>query len=181
MQIIYAAPFILLSLICFAVFMGVPSLRRQALPALVAPVAFGVCSLAGWIVFALIGWRFLHLQSNPKALLVAEGLLFYLFPGLVGAWFAVTSVRFLERKFLTTKEARNLIIRLVVSLIACGIGFVVGLGIADNVLPPDSTYPAFLAALVSAGAFAVLTFIAVMLGQRRTAKRTVELRNGFAE
>lgn len=66
------------------------------------------------------------------------------------------------------------------SLIASAIGFVVGLGIAENVLPPDSTYPAFIAALLSAGAFTGLTFFAVMLGQRRTAKR-IELQPGSTE
>lgn len=107
MQIIYAAPFILLSLICFAVFTGVPSLRRLALPALVAPVAFGFCSLAAWIAFALIGGYVMHLHSNPGFLLVIEGLLFYLLPGLIGAWLAIRAVQFLERRFLNTRHAKT--------------------------------------------------------------------------
>jgi hypothetical protein len=37
MQIIYAAPFVLISVIAFAVFGAVPRLRRHAIAALVAP------------------------------------------------------------------------------------------------------------------------------------------------
>jgi len=54
MQIIDAAPFILLSLIAFGVFVVVPRLRRRAMSALVAPVAFGFCALAGYVSWVLI-------------------------------------------------------------------------------------------------------------------------------
>lgn len=171
MQIIYALPFIFLSLLGFAVFVGVPALRRLALAALIAPVAFGFCSLAGWIGFALIDVFLLHLRSNSTGWLTLEGLLFYLTPGMLGAWLAVRVVRFLESRFLTTRPAKEFLMRSVVSSIAGLVGFIVGAGISDDLLPQGSIYLSFIAGLVSAGVFAIVTFMVVMMGQRKTALR----------
>ena len=166
MQLIYAIPFVFLSLVLCAIFLAVPSWRPFASCALVGPVAFGACSIAGWIAFALIGYS-LHLRSSLGYLLAVEGLLFYALPGVLGAWFATRCVRLFERKFLYKQSARDLTVRFIVSVIAAGVGFIVGLEVAEQVLPPNSMYPAFVAAFVSAGGFAVLTFFVIMIGQRR--------------
>ena len=101
MQLMYAAPFILLSLVAFGVFLAVPRLRRRALAALVAPVAFGFCALAGYISWLLISGFVLKLQLGPVEGLhgVFEVLFFFLLPGIAGAWLAVWLIETALRKW----------------------------------------------------------------------------------
>ena len=91
MQIIYAAPFVLISLIGFVAFLLVPRLRPFALSALVAPVAFGVCALAGYVIWVLVCQFVLRIQLRPVEGIhgVFDVLFFFLTPGLLGAWAAV--------------------------------------------------------------------------------------------
>lgn len=106
MQAIYAAPFILLSLVSFLTCLAVPRLRRNALEALVVPVAFGFCSIVGMVVIILIGdtltERF-HFNVNPGPLVGMKGIIIGFFvwfvPGIVGAWLAVFLVSKIKRKF----------------------------------------------------------------------------------
>jgi hypothetical protein len=62
LQLLYAAPFFLIAFLAFTVCALVPSLRRFAVSALIAPLAFGFCSLAGWIAFALISGKLLKIN-----------------------------------------------------------------------------------------------------------------------
>ena len=84
MQIIYAAPFILLSLLCFGVFLAVPRFRRFALAALVAPVAFGFCAIVGYVAWVLVCDFLLKIQLRPVEGLhgVIEILLFFVTRGV---------------------------------------------------------------------------------------------------
>lgn len=91
MQLIYAAPFVLISLIAFAVFGAVPKLRRRAIMALVAPTAFGFWALAGFITWVLISRFVLKIQLRPIEGLhgVFDVLFFFIAPGLLGSWMSV--------------------------------------------------------------------------------------------
>jgi hypothetical protein len=162
-QIIYAAPFILLSIVCFAASLVVPSLRRFAVQALIAPIAFGFCSLAAWLISAFILWGLLRLKSNPSYLLPVEGTFFYLLPGLLGAWLAVTIVRLIEQTFFNTSQARRLGLSVVMACIGGPLGFIVGLAVAGSVLPLGSSYWSFIASLASAGFFAIFSFTLCMV------------------
>jgi hypothetical protein len=65
MQTIYAVPFVLISLIAFAVFIAVPRLRRHALAAVVAPAAFGFWALVGHVTCVLVCMFVLKVQPRP--------------------------------------------------------------------------------------------------------------------
>jgi hypothetical protein len=105
-QVIYAAPFILLCLVSYLVCLAVPRLRRHALQALVVPVAFGFCSIVGMVVIVLVGdtltERF-HFDVNPGPLVGMKGILIgffiYFVPGILGAWLAVYLVNKIKRRF----------------------------------------------------------------------------------
>jgi GNAT superfamily N-acetyltransferase len=139
MQIIYAAPFILLSLICFFVCLAVPFLRRFAFRALVAPVAFGFCGIVGWIIFAVAGFH-LELALGPMTgiRLVFAALIFYVLPGSVGAWLAVLIVKKVEEIALKIPGAWQLALRVVVSLICFALASLIGLGFIGRWLGPNS-------------------------------------------
>jgi hypothetical protein len=160
LQIIYALPFILLSVLIFAVCLAVPQLRRFALPALVVPVIFGVCSIIGWVLFVLTASFVLRLNVGPATGIkgVSEGLLFYVLPGVLGAWLAVRLVRTFERYFLKTPAIRNLMIRAVIALISASIGGFVGLGVATNLLPPGSSVASLWIALIASAVAGAVSF-----------------------
>jgi hypothetical protein len=106
-QFLYAAPFVLLSLISFVGCLAIPRLRQHALPALVAPVAFGVCSILTFvtiIVAANIITDHFHVDVSPGPLVGIKGILigvsFYFIPGIVGAWIAVYLTNKFKRRFL---------------------------------------------------------------------------------
>jgi hypothetical protein len=87
----YAAPFVLLSLICFGVSFAIRRLRRYAFAALVAPVAFGGCAAVGFISWVLICDFLLKIQLRPMTGLrgVLCGLAFFIAPGVLGSSVAV--------------------------------------------------------------------------------------------
>ena len=91
MQIIYAAPFVLLSLLSFGVFLVVPRLRRFAIAALVAPVAFGFCAIVGYVAWVLVCDFVLKIQLRPVEGLhgAIEILFFFIIPGVMGSWAAI--------------------------------------------------------------------------------------------
>jgi hypothetical protein len=169
LQIIYAAPFVFLSIVSFAICLAVPSLRRFALPALIVRVTFGFSSIVGWVAFALIADDVLKLHLGPATGVhgVVEGLLFYLLPGVVASWIAIATVRTLELRFLRTQFAKNLVLRLVISAVAGFAGGILGLGVAVNWLPDGSLVATLAAAFAAAGLTAVLAFLLTMTVQRR--------------
>jgi hypothetical protein len=126
MQIIYAAPFVLLSLLGFVLCVIVAPMRRFALSALVAPVAFGICSIIGWIGFALVAGDLLKINLGPATGIhgLIEGLLFYALPGVLGSWLAVVVVRFFEWLLLPTEQARKIALRVGITIVAFPFGFV---------------------------------------------------------
>jgi len=90
----YAAPFVLVSVACFAVFRSVPSLQRFAIAAFVAPSAFGACALVGFIGWILFGLHSLRFEPGPGGTLLrifAFGL-FLVVPGVLGSATAVWAV-----------------------------------------------------------------------------------------
>jgi len=83
----YAAPFVLMSLLCFAVFLAIPKMRRFAVAALVAPVAFGGCAAAGFISWVLLYHFVLKIQPRPVTGLrwIFDVLAFFVAPGVLGS------------------------------------------------------------------------------------------------
>jgi len=100
MQLIYGAPFVLLSLIAFAGFLVLPRLRRFALSALVASVAFGVCALIGYVVWVLVCRFVLKIQLRPVEGVhgLFDVLFFFLAPGFFGSWAAVWTVEKIRQR-----------------------------------------------------------------------------------
>ena len=94
MQIIYAFPFILLSIVAFLSCLAIPRLRGYVVQALVAPVAFGFCSIVGMFVILSIGWFLFHVSSGPLVGIggVAIAFVIYFIPGAIGAWLVVSIV-----------------------------------------------------------------------------------------
>jgi hypothetical protein len=89
--LVYAVPFIGLSLAACACCLVVPKLRRHALRALVAPVAFGFCSVVGavTIIVTAAGLR----RPLPEMAGVGGVLIFmviYVTPGLLGTLLVLT-------------------------------------------------------------------------------------------
>jgi hypothetical protein len=169
MQIIYVAPFILLSVLSFVVCLAIPKLRRISLPALVAPVAFGVCSIVGWISFVLVSDFVLKISLGPASGFhgVMEGLAFYLLPGVLGAWFAMWLVRVVERYINRIPMARKIILASAVSAVCAGIGGLVGLALASRLLPLGSEFETFGIAVGASAFLAVGGFAAAMILQSR--------------
>ena len=103
MQFLYAAPFVLLSLIAFFGFLVVPRLRRFALSALVAPAAFGLCAIIGYVAWVLVCRFVLEIQLRPVE--GAHGffdvLFFFLAPGFFGSWAAVWTVKKIRQRLRT--------------------------------------------------------------------------------
>jgi hypothetical protein len=60
MQIIYAAPFLLVAAICFLGCAAIRRLRKQALVVPVGVLSFGVGSITAYIIFALIAYKLGH-------------------------------------------------------------------------------------------------------------------------
>jgi uncharacterized membrane protein len=95
MIIIYAAPFILLSIICYSISSVVPRIRRYALKAAIAPVAFGICSIVGMFVILFLSDHVsaLHTAAFDQMWDGAEDSIIdaalYFVPGALGAWAAV--------------------------------------------------------------------------------------------
>lgn len=91
MQFIYAAPFILLSVVGFFACIVIPRLRQYRFQALVAPVAFGFCSIVAMVAIVVASDQ-LNLGLFTKPVSALSLLLIYVAPGLVGAWRATIIV-----------------------------------------------------------------------------------------
>lgn len=95
MQVIYAMPFMLLSVLGFGVCFVVPKWRRYRFQALVAPVAFGFCSIVALGAVILTADHLnLGLFTKPQSGVrdVVPLLFIYFIPGLLGSWCAVAAV-----------------------------------------------------------------------------------------
>jgi hypothetical protein len=172
MQVIYAAPFILLSLIAFAACLAVARFRPYAFRALVVPVAFGFCSIVALAIIVVTADR-LHLLLADSPLAGSRGVFvaipLYFVPGVVGAWLAIEVVRRTEIRFLRTQGARALATRIVIALIAFGPAFIVCTGVQFSLFPrAEEWLPLCLAlSLVAAGLVATLAFVAARALQKR--------------
>ena len=85
LAVIYAIPFIVLSLVACACCLVVPKLRRYALRALVVPIAFGFSSVVS-AVMIVVGAAGLHrpipeIMGFGGALIV---IVIYIIPGILG-------------------------------------------------------------------------------------------------
>lgn len=143
MPALYALPFVSLSAIAFFACVAVHRLRAHALQGLVAPLAFGACSLGSLalvvLLAAAIGSLF-HLSADRfgaagQAVAVSLGVLLYLCGGILGARWAAAAVRRLDATFLGTPRARRFIVRVVTALIALGVSSFVSMGVAEGFYP----------------------------------------------
>ena len=169
-SLIYAAPFILLSLICFLISLGVPNLRRLAFRALVAPVAFGFSAILGWISFAmgLVYFKFDVRPATRPAFVLLAGLVFWALPGCIGAWLSIAIVKKAEEKFFKTSEARQLAQRVVVALISFLCGSFISLGLTESWLPTDSFVANLGLPLLGGASIGIVTFFLAKYIQRRS-------------
>ena len=95
MQVIYALPFVLLSILSFFVCVAVPRWRRYRFQALVAPVVFAFCSIVSVGAIILTSDHFnLGLFTKEWSGLreAVPLLLIYFVPGLLGSWCAIMFV-----------------------------------------------------------------------------------------
>jgi len=94
MPVVYIVPFAALGVIASLTCLVLPSLRRYALYALVAPVGFGFGAIGGFIVcvilYTLTGYR----QNAMSTILIALGSIG---AGAIGAWVAVIIMKSLHR------------------------------------------------------------------------------------
>jgi hypothetical protein len=95
-------------------------------------------------------------------------LLFYLIPGVAGAWLSTKLVRIFEKHFLKTQAARDVVIRLFVAAILAPLGGFAGLRIAVHNLHTESTVALLWIGFAMALLSAVIGFIGTMIIQKRT-------------
>jgi len=178
MQIFYAAPFVLISVIAFAGFLIIPRLRRFAFRALVAPVAFGFCSIVVMVLILLIadglGLRFPPLD-RPTGVLLFIGI--YFIPGAIGAWIAVEIVTKVETRFLNTQHQRDFAIRTIIALIIFGPVFIVSTGVQFKLFPrAEEWWPICLSlSLITAALAATATYLLTRALQERLQSGTSKL------
>jgi hypothetical protein len=103
LTVIYGIPFVFASLIAFAACIVIPSWRRHAIQALVAPAAFGVCAIFGTAIIVItasvMGIQIPSLLAIPIDLGV----------GILGAWVAIRVVGAAQRRTSAiTRENRIL-------------------------------------------------------------------------
>jgi hypothetical protein len=146
MQEFYALPFALLSVVGYVSFLLIPRLRQHALQALVAPIAFAVCSLTT-LVFALNAFAladpYLHVVALGGPIAVGTCLLLYLCGGACGTWLAVSATSRIERRLLISIRAKHFILRIVVALIVFGLVSFISMAFAEGLNLTDSP-PTFL-------------------------------------
>ncbi len=97
MQILYAAPFVITAGLLFILLSSVPRLRRWAITAATATIAFGPGSLIAYAIFALVMYKVFN-QSGPVNWIYA---VLYGLGGLVAAVVAAKLVRSIEA-FIST-------------------------------------------------------------------------------
>src|SRR5215472_5718997 len=174
MQVIYSAPFILLSLVAFALSLAIPRWRPYAFRALVVPVAFGFCSIVAMVLILVVSHG-LNLQFANAPMVGArglfEGLAIYFVPGLVGAWFAVEIVRQIETRVLNTPVKRNFATRTIIALLVFGPVFIVCTGVQFSIFSSaEDWWPAVLAlSFIAAVSAAALTYLLIRTLQQRGA------------
>ena len=170
MQIIYAAPVVLISLIAFACFLAIPRLRRFAFRALVAPIAFGFCSIVAMgLILVLAGGLGIRFPpvAGPTGVLLFIGI--YIIPGAIGAWIAVEIVRQVETRFLNTQSQRDFATRTIIALIIFGPAFVVSTGVQFKLFPrTEEWWPICLGvSFIAAALAATATYLLVRALQER--------------
>jgi hypothetical protein len=95
MQLIYALPFILLSIILGLASLAIPRTRRYALQVAIAPVAFGFCSIvgvAGVLIFSATVGIDIFSKMPPGIEANVFFAVIYFVPGVAGTWLAVLIV-----------------------------------------------------------------------------------------
>jgi hypothetical protein len=97
---IYLLPFVLLSGMAGLVFVAIPRLRRYALQAFVAPLAFAICSIVGMGIVVLAADQF---GAFTQPITGMEGAIqffgVFVIPGLFGASLAVWIISRIQRFF----------------------------------------------------------------------------------
>jgi hypothetical protein len=173
LQLIYAAPFILISVLSFGLCLAIPPLRRFALPAIIAPVTFGFFSLAAWIGAALVLGLLLKIHEGPAVGMrgFVEGITFYIFPGLAASCVAVTAIRWLERRFLRSCFAREFVIHLIISLIVGGLAGIAGFAWSASWVSDRTPLLGLTVALAFAGFSVLIASILTFLTLRLAIKR----------
>jgi hypothetical protein len=172
MTVIYAAPFILLSLIAFVCSLAIPRMRPYAFRALVAPIAFGFCSIMAMVLILAISHGLnLQFANAPFTGLrrLFEGVVIYVFPGLVGAWIAIQVLITIENRVLKTQGKRALAIETVIALLVFCPIFIVCTSVLLNMFSSrEEWWPAFLAvSCIAALVAAALTYLLIRMFWRR--------------
>lgn len=169
MQILYAAPFLLLSFAGFLICLGIRRWRRFAYRALAAPVSFGFCSVAGLMAVALLFERLKLTMEGEKSRVIAVSI--YLLMGLVGSWLTVVLVGRAERRLLRTQAAKDRALRIVTALVAVPIGLIVGLALAGEWLKPGNLKGALMLSILVGLSAGVLTYFSTKEIQNHAARR----------
>ena len=101
MQFLYALPFMFVSAIAFIVCLAMPRLRCYAVSAMLAPLAFGICSVVGLAILMLaIDTQY---DSLPRLVAVLAPLTAYMGSGILGTWLALTIMRHMRRHLLSKR------------------------------------------------------------------------------
>jgi len=151
MQLIFALPFVGFALIAFVVCLIVPRWRSYSIRALVAPVAFGGCSLVGLLIGVLaadFAASLLHARESVRNALPYFGLLLFPAGGAGGAYLAVIVVHFIEVRL--SPRARERLLRGVTGLVVLAFVSLMSLVAGANLLPhAQDTGPFLLIAAAS--------------------------------
>jgi len=172
-QVIYAALFILLSVIAFSISLAVPRLRPYIFRALIAPVGFGFCSIVGTVFIVLLSEVVIkRLGVGPPTGVrgVMMALLIYFLPGLAGAWLCIEIVKKVERRWLSTQPARNFAVLATIASIVFIPALLVCIGVSDKLTKGwASSHVSLLLpfALIVAVLAAVVTFTLLRAVQQR--------------
>jgi hypothetical protein len=166
MIVFYIVPFVLVSLIAFLVFLAIPRLRPFAFRALIAPAAFGVCSIVAAMFLALAVERlspgsFASPLATSKAVFV--GIFIYLVPGLIGAAVAVVMWKHVELLVLRTGRARDVAVRAVLSSALFVPAFFVGARVQIWLLPRVTETHVMIILLLSLAVAGLVAFFSYRL------------------
>jgi hypothetical protein len=159
----------LLSVLAFFGSLTIPRLRPHSLRALIAPLAFGFCSIFGMAVIVLFSEAARTAPLNgPRGTVIGFSMWFV--PGLLGTWLALAILKRIEQRWLKTRRARGFVVRLITSLIVFGLVFMVSVGVSVKFFQEwvwAHEYLSFCLAFMAAGSTAVLTYLLLGALQER--------------
>jgi hypothetical protein len=117
MEVIYAAPFVSLSLACFFACLLIPKMRPYLLEVSIAPVAFGLCSIVGVLAAVLISdYSGIHVTVLDEPVVGTSRLVIffsiYMAFGLLGTWVAVRCASQFKARLMKLSLVRRLLCKM---------------------------------------------------------------------